>query len=80
MERTVQGPQGPVAPISQKLSLAPKGSTRLAGKYWSHKSLASASTGVTSFPAKYVAYNRSGFNPKLTVRQFHAISIASFLK
>lgn len=41
----VQGPQGPWSPISQKLSLQPKGSTRSAGRYCSQIWRASSSGG-----------------------------------
>ncbi len=81
---SLQGPQGPVSPISQKLSFLPQARTFSAsiGVTLVHKFAASSSSGSLSAwsPAKTVAHNRSDSIPQTSVRSSQAHWIASALK
>src|ERR1700740_2075325 len=55
---SVQGPQGPVSPISQKLSFFPNERILSSPRYFFHSAAASSSLGVPSFvsPPNMVTY------------------------
>ena len=81
---SVQGPQGPVSPISQKLSRRSKrrtwlGSTSVSS---SHRRSASSSAGSpsASSPPKTVTHKRSFGRPQTSVRSSQAHGMASALK
>jgi hypothetical protein len=81
---SVQGPQGPVSPISQKLSFFEKGRTcdGSMSVRSRHRRAASSSAGRPSpaSPAKTVAHRRSLGRPQTLVRSSQAQAMASSLK
>ena len=81
---SVQGPQGPVSPISQKLSLRPKKSTCAGSTSVDSFQMRaeSSSRGRPSFssPPNTVTHSRSRGRPHTFVRSSHAHGIASALK
>src|SRR5678810_588704 len=79
---SVQGPHGPVSPISQKLSFLLPINILSSGIHFFHSLYASSSLGNPSFssPSKMVTYNLSLSNPYTLVNSSQLHSIASFLK
>ena len=79
---SLHGPQGPVSPISQKLSFLFPRMILSAGRCFNHASFASWSiaTPSCSYPSNTVAYNLSLSSLYTSVRSSHAQSMASVLK
>ena len=79
-----QGPQGPVSPISQKLSLRPKRSTWEGSTSVASRQIRSASSSAgrpsASSPPKTVTHSRSLGSFQTPVRSSQAHGIASALK